>query len=92
MQAKIDELFKYNKDKVDLDLQRAKDNLHSDEFMATEKGFVKNYNSQKYEGPTYENSHSPKINWGAEQYNTPRAFTIRNIKDLFYANLNRSKA
>ena len=60
--------------------------------MGTEKAFVKNYTTQKYEGPTYENSHSPKINWGADHYNTPREFTIRNIKDLFYANLNRSKA
>jgi len=60
--------------------------------MATEKGFIKNYTSQKYEGPTYENSHGSKINWGAEQYNTPRKFTVRNIKDLFYANMNRSKA
>tara|TARA_B110000285_G_C15114269_1_gene613121 strand:- start:1739 stop:1987 length:249 start_codon:yes stop_codon:yes gene_type:complete len=60
--------------------------------MGTEKAFVKNYTTQKYEGPTYENSHSPKINWGAEHYNTPREFTIRNIKDLFYANMNRSKA
>ena len=71
---------------------RAKDNLHSDKFMGTEKGFIKNYTSQKYEGPTYENSHGSKINWGAEQYNTPRKFTVRNIKDLFYANMNRSKA
>jgi len=30
MQVKIDELFKYNKDKVELHDQRAKDNMHSD--------------------------------------------------------------
>lgn len=44
MQAKIDELFKYNKDQQDLHNERAKENLHNESFMATEKGFVKNYN------------------------------------------------
>ena len=44
-----------------------------------------------YKAPTFENDQK-LIDWSKEEFNEPRALTIKNIRDIFFALMNQSQA
>lgn len=89
LQDQIDNLDKYNKDKVTSDYEMGQQDLTNDNFLRL------NYHFNQCEGegsvPTYERDGN-KLDWKKEVYHEPRAFTIKNFRDLFFGMMNQSKA
>jgi hypothetical protein len=63
--------------------------LNSEQFLNLENNFVQR--NSKVQEPSFENVDS-QIEWKKDVYNEPRAFTLKNIRDIFFGLMNQSKA
>lgn len=87
IQAQVDKLVKYNKDKVKLDYKMGKDDLGEDKYLNVENNFDQMEEYSEYREPTFE-SDPTLIDWSQSNLNDPRVLTVKNVRDIFYACLN----
>ena len=85
-------LNKYNEDLVEANYEKGQEDLRSDTYLNLKANFNQdNDEDSEFRKPTYE-SKKDLITWRDDVFHEPRAFTLKNIRDIFFALLNQSKA
>jgi len=68
-------------------LAKGNEDLTSDDFLGLHCNFNQTYDKESdYLKPTFESTKD--IEWDQENLNEPRAFTIKNIRDIFFSLMN----
>lgn len=76
--------------KIKADQKLCDIDLKTDKGLSLEKLFNQK-EALKYPKPTFEQDEK-NFDWNKKEFNEPRRFTVKNIRDIFYSLLNLSKA
>jgi transcription initiation factor IIE alpha subunit len=68
---------------------KGQDDLTSDEFLKLLQNFDQKDSEEA--SPTFEDSPS-KLDWSDAKLNEPRQLTLKNVRDIFFALINQSRA
>lgn len=89
IQSQVDGLKKYNKDQTDMHQQKGQEDLTAAEYLKLLENFDQKDSEEA--SPTFEDSPS-KIDWSDAKLNEPRQLTLKNVRDIFFALMNQSRA
>ena len=64
--------------------------MNAEQYLNTNNNYKKQEEDFE-EAPTFEEN-MEQIDWTKDAYNQPRAFTMKNIRDLFFGLMNQSRA
>ena len=87
IQKQIDGINAYNKKLVDTNYSLALEDLNAAKYLNLDKNFDQKLERSKYRKPTYE---SKEFSWKAAEFQEPRVFNMKQIRDLFFGLMNQS--